>query len=153
MSIKDIVKQQYKNLVNRAARGREALGTPKEGWIVTTRKALGMSGAQLARRRGITRAQISKLERTELDGAVTLGSMQKIAEAMDCQFVYAIVPSDTVQGLIDEQAVRKARKLVGKAGQHMALEAQALSNEQMANEVQRVARELKARPPKDFWDV
>ena len=152
MSIRDIVNRQYRALVNRAATSAKPLSIPKEGWIATMRKALGMTGAQLARRRGITRAQVSKLERTELDGSVTLKTMQKMAEAMDCRFVYAIVPEKDVEAIIDAQALIKAQKLVGKAGQHMALEAQTLSNEQMRFEVERLAKDLKANPPRDFWD-
>ena len=152
MSLQQIVKQQYRALVNKASQQTASLNIPNEGWIVTVRKALGMSGAQLARRRGISRAQVSKLEKTELDGSVTIGTMQKMAEAMECRFVYAIVPKDEIEEVIDAQAQKKARKLVSKAGQHMALEAQSLSNEQMRYEGERIAQELKARPPKDFWD-
>ncbi len=152
MTLKNIVNKQYRNIVNKAALQSTGLEVPSEGWLATVRKALGMSVVQLAQRRGVTRNQISKLERTELDCAVTLGTMKKMAEAMDCRFVYAVVPRDDVETLIDEQARKKALKLVSKAGQHMALEAQSLSNEQIRFEVDRLTQELKDKPPTDFWE-
>ncbi len=151
MSLNNIVNKQYRNIVNKAAQRTAGIEVPNEGWLATVRKALGMSAVQLAQRRGVTRAQVSKLERTELQGSVTLGTMQKMAAAMDCRFVYVVVPHDDVETLIDEQARKKAFKLVSKAGQHMALEAQSLSNEQMRFEVDRLTQELKDKPPKDFW--
>lgn len=152
MSFKSIINKQYRDIVNKAAQQTSGLEVPSEGWLATARKALGMSVVQLAQRREVTRAQISKLERTEGQGSVTLGTMQKMAEAMDCRFVYAVVPRDDVETLIDEQAHKKALKLVSKAGQHMALEAQSLSNEQMRFEVERLTQELKDKPPTDFWE-
>ena len=152
MSLKNIVNKQYRNIVNKATKQTFGLAVPGEGWLATVRKALGMSVVQLARRRGVTRAQISKLERTELRGSVTLATMQKMAEAMDCRFVYAVVPHNDIETLIDEQARKRALKLVSKAGQHMALEAQSLSNEQRRFEVDRLTQELKDKPPTDFWE-
>jgi len=152
MTLKNIVNMQYRNIVNKAAQQTAGLEVPREGWLATVRKALGMSVLQLAQRRGVTRNQIAKLERTEPQGSVTLGTMQKMAEAMDCRFVYAIVPSDDIETLIDKQACKKALKLVSNAGQHMALEAQSLSNEQMGFEVERLAQELKEKPPTNFWE-
>ncbi|PCJ00928.1 MAG: transcriptional regulator [Alphaproteobacteria bacterium] len=152
MALKNIVNKQYRNIANKAAQQTFGLEVPSEGWLAVVRKALGMSVVQLAKRRGVTRNQISKLERTELQGAVTLRTMQNMAEAMDCRFVYAVVPRDDVETLIDKQARKKALKLVSKAGQHMALEAQSLSNEQMRFELDRLTQELKDKPPTDFWE-
>ena len=152
MSLNNIVNRQYRNIVNKAAQHTAGLDVPNEGWLATVRKALGMSVVQLAARRGVTRAQIAKLERTELQGSVTLGTMKKMAEAMGCRFVYSVVPDDRVETLIDQQARKKALKLVNKAGQHMALEAQSLSTELIHFEVKRVMQELKDKPPTDFWD-
>ena len=48
MSIKKVVTKQYQERVNQAAVQLEGLSVPSEGWLRTVRKALGMSGAQLA---------------------------------------------------------------------------------------------------------
>ena len=104
------------SFLNRAAApfGRHWVAMPREGWIATVRKALGMSGAQLARRLGVTRARISQAERAEVVGGVTLNTMRATAEAMRCRFVYAIVPDKRIEDIIAAQAHVKARAVVAK---------------------------------------
>lgn len=150
MSVKTIAQQQYQRSVN-AAVGHAGLRTPREGWMRTVRKALGMSGAQLAKRMGVTRARIAQAEQAELVGGVTLNSMQAFAEAMGCQFVYAIVPPTRVEDLIVAQARKKAEALVGTASKHMALESQTLPDDKIAQEVERLTSEIAREMAPDFW--
>lgn len=152
MSVKDIVTKQYQAVVNRAAtRLVPAASLPPEGWIVTVRKALGMSGAQLAKRLGVTRARISQAERAETEGGVTLKTMHAVAEAMGCRFAYAIVPEGRIEDVIVAQARKKAQALVSKASSHMALESQSLSEAQNAEEVERIAHDLLRTMPANLW--
>jgi predicted DNA-binding mobile mystery protein A len=153
MSVKDLVTKQYQALVNRAAVsiGQQPVAR-SEGWITTTRKALGMSAAQLARRLGVTRARISQAEQAELSGGVTLKTMHATAQAMGCRFVYAIVPTEgQIEDVIAAQARRKAQALVTKASTHMALERQSLSADKNRKEVDRIAHELVRTMPANFW--
>ena len=134
MSVKTIVRQQYQRIANAAARHAD-LRAPSEGWMRTVRKALGMSGAHLAKRMGVTRARIAQAEHAELSGGATLKSMQAAAEAMGCRFVYAIVPEKRIEDVIMAQARKKALAVVGAASTHMALESQTLPNDKIAQEV------------------
>jgi predicted DNA-binding mobile mystery protein A len=152
MSIREIVIAQYQSLVNRAAVSARELSVPKEGWIRTVRKALGMSGAQLARRLGVTRALVSNTERAELSGSVTIKAMEQMARAMDCKFVYAIVPDGEIQDMISQRAREKALAIVERTNKHMALEAQTLSKEQIDFEIRRLQRELVNAMPSDLWN-
>ncbi|MEI9421321.1 mobile mystery protein A [Mesorhizobium sp. Cs1299R1N1] len=149
MSVKQAVRQQYQALVDLAQDGN--LQLPAEGWIRTVRKALGMSGAQLAGRMGVTRARIAQAEQAELQGGVTLKSMQATAEAMGCRFVYAFVPPDGIEAIIGAQARKKAQAIVATAGKHMALENQAVSGNRTEREVSRLASGLMHEMPSDFW--
>ncbi|PCJ61504.1 MAG: transcriptional regulator [Rhodospirillaceae bacterium] len=151
MSLKNVVARQYQEKVDRAAQAARQVGMPAEGWICTVRKALNMSAAELARRLGKSRALVSKTEKAELDGGVTLKTMKGMAEAMGCRFVYAIVPDKSIEDLLAAQASKKACLLVEKSGQHMALEAQNLTPEQMDAEEKRIAQELMRDMPSDFW--
>lgn len=112
MSVKKTIQKQYQRIVNetveRLAVPLSDSQNPSEGWIVVMRKALGMSGAQLARRMGISRAAISQREKSEPDGSVTLKQMQLTAEALGCRFIYAIVPDKDVKTVIRKQALQKA---------------------------------------------
>jgi predicted DNA-binding mobile mystery protein A len=150
MTIKSVVRQQYQKLVDAAAE-YSGMRTPPEGWLRTVRKALGMSGPQLAKRMGVTRARVKQAEQAELSGGATLRSMQAAAKAMGCRFVYAIVPEKRIQDVIAAQARRKAEALVGRASTHMALESQALPDHRNAAEIERLSRDLARDMPPDFW--
>ena len=152
MSIKKIVVSQYQGIVNSTANQSRGISTPTEGWVRTVRKALNMSGAQLAKRMKVTRARVQKIETAELDSAVTLKTMQCTAQAMGCRFVYAIVPEQEIENLISEQARKKAEALVHTTNTHMALEAQTLPNEKVNYEIERLTQEILNKMPMDFWD-
>src|SRR5437667_9934834 len=107
MTVKTIARQQYQRIVD-SVTNCAGLRRPPEGWLRTVRKALGMSGAQLAKKMGVTRARIAQAELAELNGGVTLKSMQAAAEAMGCRFVYAIVPPRRVEDIVMTQARKKA---------------------------------------------
>jgi predicted DNA-binding mobile mystery protein A len=153
MSVKDLVARQYQAIVDRAAMSiGELHAPPKQGWLATTRKALGMSAAQLGRRLGVTRARVSQAELAEASGGVTLKTMNAAAEAMGCRFVYAIVPVEgRIEDLITAQAHKKAQAVVTKAAVHMALEQQSLPPAKNRGEVERIARELARTMPPGFW--
>ncbi len=152
MSVKIIVQQQYRNIVDGAAAKIAGLKAPPEGWLRTARSALGMSGADVAKKMGVTRARVTTAERAELTGGVTLKTMQATAEAMGCRFVYAIIPaSGDVEDIITAQARKKAMTIVGTASKHMALEDQKLPDDKIAQEVERLTREIALEMPSNFW--
>ncbi|MBL1320800.1 MAG: mobile mystery protein A [Methylophaga sp.] len=152
MSIKKIVQAQYQSIVDRAVNQSEDWAIPQEGWIRTVRKALGMSGSQLARRLGRTRAAVSNMERAELSGSVSIKNMQQMAKAMNCRFVYAIIPEVSIENLIQNRAKEKAITIVAKANSHMALEAQALDKERIEFEVNRIKNIFINDPSTDLWN-
>lgn len=156
MSIKKTIQKQYQRIVNEAAthftKPTSIVQKPAEGWIVTVRKALGMSGVQLARRMGITRAAISQREKAEPDGGITLKQMQATAEALGCHFVYAIVPEENIEDIILKQARRNARTIIKRASGHMALEKQSLTNEANEKIISDHADDLVRDMPSNFWD-
>ena len=154
MSVKDTARKQYVQIVDRAARQVGNLKPPSEGWLSVLRKALGMSGAQVAARAGVSRNAIYQAERNERDGAITINQMHKLADAMGGRFVYAIVPdSGQVEDIIRAQARRKAEARIMRASAHMALEKQALTNEQTSQRIDDLADDLIREMPPDFWEV
>jgi predicted DNA-binding mobile mystery protein A len=152
MSVRTIVQQQYQGIVDGAAARVAGLKTPPEGWLRTVRNALGMSGAEVANRMGVTRGRVTQAEHAELTGGVTLKSMQATAAAMGCRFVYAVIPvSGRIEDIITAQAHKKATAIVGTASKHMALENQKLPDDKIAQEVERLTREIVQEMPPDFW--
>lgn len=152
MNTKHVATLQYQRIVERVATSLGDAERPKEGWLRTVRNALQMSGAQLARRLGVTRALISQSEKAELSGRITIKKMQEMAEAMNCRFVYAVVTKTSIQQCIATQAKKKARTYVNKTSEHMALEGQALAQNQIDFEVRRLTKIMSESPPRDFWD-
>jgi predicted DNA-binding mobile mystery protein A len=152
MGIEAIVLKQYRDKVDQAVIRFGGYFMPvSEGWLKTVRKALGMSGAQLAKRLGVTKGRISQAESGELSGGVTLRTMHAMAQAMDCRFVYAIVPEKDIESIISEQAVIKAKARVKAASTHMALESQSLDKQALDSEIERIASEILSKMPSDFW--
>ena len=87
---------------------------PFGGWIAAIRKSLGMSVRQLGERLGVSQQSASRLEINEVEDSITLKSLRKVAEALDCRLVYVLLPNDELglQGLINKRAFTKAKEIV-----------------------------------------
>ena len=152
MSVKKIVLNQYQEIVDRAQERVKNLTAPNEGWLRSVRKALSMSGVQLANRLGVTKASVFNTEKAELSGGVTLKKMEQMAQGMGCRFVYFVIPEKPVKDILSDRAKIKAEKIVTQASYQMALEAQALSNKQLRFEVDRLQQEILRESPSDLWN-
>ena len=154
MNVQNTILQQYQCFVDQASLSSADLTLPPEGWLRTMRKALGMSGAQLARKMGVSRALVSQAESNEVSGNVTMKTMQTMAEAMGCRFVYAVLPpkGKETEDVILTQAMKKARAIVERSDMHMALEGQGLSKAALENQIKRLAQKLAIEMASDFWN-
>lgn len=128
------------------------LPPPKKGWIRAIRDVLGMSGRQLGQRIGVSKMWVTDMERREANGATTLKTLRRAAEAMDCVLVYALVPKTSLKDTLLKQARRKVRQDMARASHHMALEDQALAKDEAARATEAAAASLLDRLPKTFWD-
>lgn len=122
---------------------------PCVGWIKSIREAIGMEGRQLSERMGVSASsgRITRIEKDEVTGALTLRTMDRVAEAMGCRFVYAIVP---VEGKGFEEMVRnRARVLVEKKMAAEGEDAAGPGYELLAQElVEDIVRELS----RELWE-
>ncbi|MGB6191336.1 MAG: helix-turn-helix domain-containing protein [Terracidiphilus sp.] len=69
-------------------------GQRPEGWMRAVRQAIGIPVVELARRMGVAKSQVFRLEESEQQGRVRLSNLRRAAEAMGCELVYALVPSE-----------------------------------------------------------
>ena len=152
MPVKQIVLNKYQEIVDRAQERVKNLTAPNEGWLRSVRKALSMSGVQLANRLGVTKASVFNTEKAELSGGVTLKKMEQMAQGMGCRFVYFVIPEKPVKDILSDRARIKAEKIVTQASYQMALEAQALSNKQLRFEVDSLQQEILRESPSDLWN-
>ncbi|MGY5775347.1 mobile mystery protein A [Rhizobium sp. LEGMi135b] len=150
MSVKKAVAKQYVRLVDKAA-GQLWSDSPPEGWITTMRKALGMSVQQLAGRLAVSRGAIYQAEQNERLKTISIGQLEKLAEAMGGRFVYGIVPKGSVEEMIMDQARTKARSMIYRTNAHMALEKQALQPDILNDEIESLAREIAEKRLSDLW--
>lgn len=77
---------------------------PARGWLRAVRSVLGSSQAHVAKKLAMARQSYAALEAAEQRGAISLNSLQRAAEAMDCRLVYFIVPREAVAGTYGELA-------------------------------------------------
>ncbi|OHB61823.1 MAG: hypothetical protein A2Y76_07295 [Planctomycetes bacterium RBG_13_60_9] len=105
---------------------------PRGGWIRSLRQALRMSGEQLGKRLGVSRQRVAQIEKDELLGNLTLKSMSDVAKAMDCSFVYWIVPKTSLEETVRNQAKKIAEARLSQTSLTMSLEGQAVSDQDKA---------------------
>ncbi|MDA3787611.1 MAG: mobile mystery protein A [Desulfobacula sp.] len=124
---------------------------PIRGWIRAIRDALGMNMRQLADRLGVGQPRIVKIEHDELSGALTIKTLEKIADKLDCVFVYGFVPRTTLENTVRNQAACIARERMNKISHHMYLEAQELTNHHSKAAFESMVEEILESPSK-LWD-
>ncbi|MDH4319192.1 MAG: mobile mystery protein A [Desulfobulbaceae bacterium] len=125
---------------------------PVKGWIRAVREALGMTGGQLAQRLKVSQPRVHKLEQGELSGALTLKTMRQVAEALDCTFVYALVPRTSLEDTVQRQARVVAGARQQRVSHTMLLEAQGLSVEEQLASLDAAVAELVRETPTYLWD-
>lgn len=149
--MKDLIREQYQSKMDQLV-DSNAQYRPKEGWIRTLRKALGMSSPQLARRLGVSKSQASQMERMELEDRITLKQLRRVAEVLECDLHYALVPRQPIENMIRDRAMFKAKRLVDKTNDQMTLEAQQLSRKGLESQVNREVDRLMRTLPRDLWE-
>jgi predicted DNA-binding mobile mystery protein A len=142
-----------KQLERRLAPLREmSLAAPPKGWIRAIRESLGMTARQLAARMGVGPSRIPVIEKAEVTGATTLRTLRQAAAALNCAFVYAFVPIETLDDILRERAVHKARNDVARRDHTMRLENQALRKSDLDAELQRTIDLILAGSLRGLWD-
>lgn len=87
-----------------------AVDTPRSGWVKTLRLAMGMSSLALAERVSMSPQGVRQLERAEADGTISLRTLARLADGLDCDVRYVLVPRT---GLVDQVLRRAQEKSIG----------------------------------------
>ena len=132
--------------------GPEAAMPPRGGWVRAIREALGMTQAQLGARAGISRQTVQDFERTEADRRITLDSLDRLARAMGCRMVYALVPEDgTLDDLRERRANALAEALLQPTDHSMKLEAQGVTAKERERQRKLLAETLLRGSARKLW--
>jgi len=129
-----------------------AIDTPNKGWIRAIRDGLGMSARQLANRLGIAQQAVARIEKDELSGSVTIKTMKRVAECLDCVFVYGFVPHSSLEDTIRKQAQVISSRRLTQASQTMLLENQMLNDEENKKVFEEMVDELVNTLPAYLWN-
>jgi predicted DNA-binding mobile mystery protein A len=121
------------------------------GWVKTIREALGMTTYDLAKRTDMDQAQLSRMEKAEPEGKVTLSTMQRIGEGLGMKFVYGFVPERDLETLVRQQAKKIAMERLQRLNKTMALELQDLDSEEKNEALSDMIDKLLIDSPTDFW--
>lgn len=142
-----------KQLERRLAPLRDApIIAPPKGWIKAIRESLGMTARQLAARMGAAPSRIHAIEKAEVTGATTIKTLRQAAEAMNCTFVYAFVPTKPLDDILRDRAKQKARADVVRLDHTMRLENQALLKSDLEAEQQRMIDLILSGSLRGLWD-
>ena len=124
---------------------------PTRGWVRAIRDALGMSSTQLAARLGVSQPRVAALEKGEVEGTLTLQSLRKAAEALDCTLVYALVPNRPLAAMVHAQAERLAIERLATVEQTMRLEDQAVGSPD-ARHQERLIEQIIRSEARRLWE-
>jgi predicted DNA-binding mobile mystery protein A len=123
---------------------------PPRGWIRALREALGMSARQLGQRLGVKQQSVMDFEASEAQGSIQINTLMRVAEALDCTLVYALVPRTSFEEMVATRARSVAREQLVRIGHSMDLEAQGLPAAELDAQVDEfVERYVRDR---DLWD-
>ena len=96
---------------------RKRKGKPRDGWVRGIREAIGLPVEELARRVGVQRWEIHRIEKSEQSQRVMLSTLKRAAEGLGCEVVYALVPKQgTLEDLAAEQDGVREQVLARKQG-------------------------------------
>jgi predicted DNA-binding mobile mystery protein A len=122
---------------------------PVRGWIRAIREGLGMSAEQLGKRLGITQPSVVAIEQSEAKSTIELATLRRVAEALDCTLVYALVPNKPLETIVRDRARLLLRRRRAPVEHSMLLEDQAVSGENSEALIDEFIRETK---PGRLWD-
>lgn len=123
---------------------------PKNGWIKTIREALSMPLAFPANKLGASKQSITRFEKNEVDESITLKSLRKLAETMDCELHYAIIPHGrSLKKIVEKRAEEKARAMVSDVNNTMSLEDQKIKDSKSS--IKYLAKEFAEDLNKSLW--
>jgi predicted DNA-binding mobile mystery protein A len=122
---------------------------PVRGWIKAVREALGMTTAQLARRLGVKQPSVVAFEQSEAKGSIELATLRRVAEALDCSLVYALVPNKPLEETVRARARNFIRRRREPVEHSMLLEDQKVKSKDEEARLDEIVRETN---PRLFWD-
>jgi len=149
---KKLIRDQLSSTLN-LFNDLKSINIPQKGWIRAIRDSLGINARQLADRLGVSKSRITRIEQDELNGSLTIKTMRRLADTLDCVFVYGFVPRTTLDETIKKQVVHVVKKRMSRVSHTMVLEDQELSDSEKQKVFDSAVDDLLRTMPKSIWEV
>jgi predicted DNA-binding mobile mystery protein A len=125
---------------------------PSQGWLRTIRQAMGMTTRQFARRLHLSQPSVVDSEMLEAKKRISLAQLEKMANALNCRLVYALIPRAPLSSIVDKQAELVATREVTPIAHTMALEDQGATPKFNAALIATTKRKLLDGKWSKLWD-
>lgn len=125
---------------------------PPRGWAKAIRESLGMTTRQLAARIGVAPSRVSTIEKAEMTGAITLETLRKTAAALNCQLIYAFVPTKPLDDILHDQAEKKVHNELARLNHTMRLENQGVNADELQHQKRRIVTDYLAHFSRKVWE-
>lgn len=119
---------------------------PSRGWIRAIRESSGVSAGKLGRILGVSRQLPLQFEKAEADDTITLKSLRNVANALDCDLVYALVPRGKAWQERDEKGDQTHK--IGRSASRSKVK-----KRQAEEKVDEAAETATPGPEPEQWDV
>jgi len=100
----------------------------------------------------VSQSAVTTLEQRERAGTVTMASLARVANALDCDVAYALVPRRGLQTTVERQARAVARSQIARVAHTMALEQQGVSSGESAEQERELSERLLYDMPRSLWN-
>lgn len=125
---------------------------PENGWINKIRNTLDITFAYIATKLKTSPQVIKKFEQNEIDGSITLNTLKKVADAMECSLVYAFIPKEkSFESLVDKKADKISEYISSGISNSMNLEHQKLNKSALAKHKKQMKNDLLKNNLKNLW--
>jgi predicted DNA-binding mobile mystery protein A len=111
-----------------------------------------MTTTQFARRLGIAQPSAVELEKSEASHSITLRTLERAAEALDCRVVYVLVPNKPLEETLHNRAKDVAERKIASVEQTMRLENQSVTARAARKEMLDETIDQLLRKPARLWD-
>ena len=111
-----------------------------------------MTNVQLAKRMKKKAPQtIEDMQEAERTETIQLGTLRRLAEAMGCRLVYAVVPPKPLEEMQRDRARQLAERVIKQTAHSMRLEGQGISGEAEHRQLENLIEQILADNPKTLW--
>ena len=126
---------------------------PSKGWIKTIRQAIGISTKQIAKKLHMSQQAFSKIEHAEASMHITMKTLEKAAQALNCRLVYVLIPEKPLEEVVLKQMGKKVDEIIDNIHHSMALEDQSTNIDVLRQEKENLMASFKQKKNISFiWD-